>query len=94
MIIALALISVAVYACYGLGLALYRVLLHPLRSFPGPRLAAATYWYECWHDLFKGPFPGLGAANIQRLHARYGTYYSLATHPQQYPLYPSTSIMI
>jgi hypothetical protein len=72
MLATLAAILVAGYLSYNIALALYRILVHPLRSFPGPRLAAATYWYECCHDLFAGPFPGQGAFNIQRLHELYG----------------------
>ena len=58
--------------CYVAVLTLYRLLIHPLRSFPGPRLAAATYWYETYHDLFTGPYPGQGAFHIEVLHKEYG----------------------
>lgn len=57
---------------YNAAVVIYRLLLHPLRSFPGPRIAAATYWYETYHDLFVGQFPGQGVYNIERLHKRYG----------------------
>ena len=32
-----------------IGLAIYRVFLHPLSSFPGPRLAALTHWYAAFY---------------------------------------------
>lgn len=57
---------------YSLFLVIYRFCLHPLSKFPGPPLAACTYWYEFYHDLIAGPFPGQGAYNIDRLHEQYG----------------------
>src|SRR3569833_2446739 len=32
-------------------LALYRCFLGPLARIPGPRLAALTYWYECYYGM-------------------------------------------
>lgn len=50
-------------------LALYRLYLHPLSHYPGPRLAAATKWHEFHHDvLLRGRF----AWEIKRMHAVYG----------------------
>ncbi|KAJ9606419.1 hypothetical protein H2200_009380 [Cladophialophora chaetospira] len=65
------LASIAVFI-YIFALFAYRLYLHPLAKFPGPRLAAATYWYELYHDLIVGPYPGQGIYNIERLHDRYG----------------------
>ncbi|KAJ9601988.1 hypothetical protein H2200_013547 [Cladophialophora chaetospira] len=49
--------------------ALYRVTLHPLAKFPGPKLAALSSAYQAWFDLRPGKsyifeFPGL--------HEKYG----------------------
>lgn len=49
---------------------LYRVTFHPLTRFPGPKLAAATFWYEFWYDVFPGN--GQYTFKIRELHERYG----------------------
>lgn len=65
---------VIAFLSYSIYLAFYRLVFHPLAKFPGPKLAAATYWYEFYADLMIGPFPGQGAYHIERLHERYGNY--------------------
>ncbi|KAL6251945.1 hypothetical protein RBB50_002155 [Rhinocladiella similis] len=42
---------VAALACFVVLRALYRLTLHPLASFPGPKLAGATSLYQAWYDL-------------------------------------------
>lgn len=50
--------------------ALYNVSpLHPLHNIPGPRLAAATYLPEFFHDVLLG---GRYTHAIQRMHKQYG----------------------
>lgn len=68
----LLLIPTAAWITYGICLVAYRLLFHPLRSFPGPAFAAATYWYEAYLDLFAGPVPGRGNWHIDKLHSQYG----------------------
>jgi hypothetical protein len=52
-----------------LTLTIYRLYLHPLSKFPGPRLAALTNWYEFYYDvLLQGQF----TAHIQQLHQTHG----------------------
>ncbi|KAF5592142.1 trichodiene oxygenase [Fusarium pseudocircinatum] len=39
------------FALYWLCLVFYRLFLHPLRNVPGPKIAAATSWYESYQDV-------------------------------------------
>ena len=52
--------------CYGV---VYRLHLSPISRFPGPKLAALTFWYEFWFDVVK---KGRYTWEIQKMHARYG----------------------
>ncbi|KAL3473256.1 cytochrome P450 [Aspergillus californicus] len=52
-------------------LVIYRLYFHPLRHIPGPKIAAATFWYEVYHDWFRGPYPAC-SWNVDKLHDRYG----------------------
>lgn len=54
---------------YGTILMVYRLYLSPLASFPGPRLAAATEWYEFYYQLVRD---GQWGDQVRRLHERYG----------------------
>ena len=49
----------------------YRIHLHPLSLFPGPRLAAISRLYEFYHDYFVG----IGCQfylKLDQLHEEYG----------------------
>ncbi|KAL1748379.1 cytochrome P450 [Schizophyllum fasciatum] len=48
---------------------LYTFLLHPLSSYPGPRLAALTRWYRAYFDLLKD---GGWLEHLEDLHRQYG----------------------
>ena len=56
---------------YWLALIVYRLYFHPLAAFPGPRLAAATFWYECFQDIFSGQ-GGEYTNLIDQIHCEYG----------------------
>ncbi|KAH9237209.1 hypothetical protein K456DRAFT_1830178 [Colletotrichum gloeosporioides 23] len=60
---------VALCLLYGTVLATYRVTCHPLAAIPGPRLAAATFWYEIWFDVVRW---GRYTHEIKRMHEVYG----------------------
>ncbi|KAF2147767.1 putative P450 monooxygenase [Myriangium duriaei CBS 260.36] len=54
---------------YGLILTIYRLYFSPLAKFPGPKLAAATSWYEFYFDVVKN---GSYIWKIKELHEQYG----------------------
>ena len=51
--------------------AIYRLFWSPLAKFPGPRLAALTFAYEFYFDVW---MPGMFVWEIKRLHQVYGDY--------------------
>lgn len=59
-------VFLACYACY---IAIVRLYLSPVAKFPGPRLAALTFWYEFYYDVVKG---GKYTWKIAQLHDQYG----------------------
>jgi hypothetical protein len=60
---------VGAYVLYQLFKCLYRVTLHRLAKFPGPRFAAITYKYEFYYDGIKG---GAYTKKIAELHQKFG----------------------
>ena len=65
-LVSLFVVSV-LYLCY---VTVYRLFLSPISDFPGPKLAAWTYWYEFWYDVVAEPEYTF---KIGRLHKKYGT---------------------
>ena len=59
----------AVYLFYKLSISIYNAYLGPLSIFPGSKLAAATFWYETYFDVFKGH---QYIWEIQKMHEQYG----------------------
>jgi hypothetical protein len=56
---------------YLASLVVYRLYLSPIASFPGPKLAALSRWYEFYYDvILRGQF----TFHIQKLHKIYGAF--------------------
>lgn len=76
MLISLSILLWISYAALAGGLHLvslvvYRLYLSPLRDFPGPKLAAATQWYETYYEMwYRGG--GMFTRHIKELNAQYG----------------------
>lgn len=58
-------------ASYIIAISIYRLYLHPLAKFPGPRICAVTSLFELLSD-----FLGHGAYlyHIEEMHKKYGTH--------------------
>ena len=56
---------------YYLGLFIYRLTFDRLAKFPGPKLAAATSWYEFYYDWW---CEGQYVFEIEKMHKKYGTF--------------------
>ena len=65
---AFAAVLTSLYTLYGL---VYRLYLSPLAKFPGPKLAAATRWYEFYYDVVKS---NRFSWQVQKMHDQYGKY--------------------
>ena len=65
------IILVAGSICYAIAQSAYRLFLHPLAKFPGPKLAAASQWYEFYYDVVVAP-GGQYSKRVAAMHKRYG----------------------
>ncbi|KAJ4385468.1 hypothetical protein N0V93_009896 [Gnomoniopsis smithogilvyi] len=62
---------------YYLSLGFYRLFLHPLAKFPGPKIAAATRWYEAYYDVVLN---GAYTFKIAELHKKHGPIVRISPH--------------
>jgi hypothetical protein len=54
----------------------YSVYFGPLSKFPGPKLAAATLWYEFYYDVI---CHGNYTFKIKELHRKYGARWHISS---------------
>ncbi len=52
-------------------LLVYRLYLHPLKSFPGPRLAAVSDYFAAYFEVWKN---GMFVQHLETLHEVYGNH--------------------
>ena len=65
----LAEVLAILFVVYILGLYVYRMYFDSLSHFPGPKLAAASLWYEFYYDVvLKGQY----TFKIKEFHEIYG----------------------
>jgi len=59
---------------------IYSVYFGPLSKFPGPKIAAATLFYEFYYDVI---LQGRYTFKIRELHKKYGLSQALPNHLEQ-----------
>lgn len=57
------------YTLYAVGMGVYYLYFSQLTGFPGPKIAAATGWYEFYHDYWRN---GKYIFEIEKMHQKYG----------------------
>lgn len=55
-------------------LVFYRLTLSPLAGFPGPKIAAATGWYQFYHNNFRY---GTYVFRVEEMHKKYGKLFTV-----------------
>ncbi|KAK7935352.1 hypothetical protein PG985_000847 [Apiospora marii] len=63
------LLLLAAFVIYTVYLVIYRTYFSPLSKFPGPKIAAASFWYEFYYDYWCN---GQYIFEIERMHKKYG----------------------
>ncbi|TGO81066.1 hypothetical protein BPOR_1379g00010 [Botrytis porri] len=71
------LILVTTFLVYQVTLVVYRLYFSPLAKFPGPKLAAASLWYEFYYDVW---CDGQFTFKIRELHKVYGPIIRISPH--------------
>jgi hypothetical protein len=68
---------------YAICLVIYRLFLSPLSKFPGPKIAAATHYYEFYYNYWR---QGQYIYRIEEMHKKYGMHGPTLRNPSQYGL--------
>lgn len=63
------LTAAAAYVLYLVGIVCHRLFFSPIAGFPGPKIAAATGWYEFYFDACLN---GKYIFEIEKMHKKYG----------------------
>lgn len=63
------LVVTSLFLVYVIGLFIFRAYFDSLSHVPGPKLAAATLWYEFYYDVIK---KGRYTWEIDQMHKKYG----------------------
>ncbi|KAF7919254.1 hypothetical protein EAE99_008556 [Botrytis elliptica] len=71
------LILITTFLVYQVTLVVYRLYFSPLAKFPGPKLAAASLWYEFYYDVWRD---GKFTFKIRELHKVYGPIIRISPH--------------
>lgn len=88
------IVLLVVVVVYLVSLAIYRLYLHPLSRFPGPKLAALTNYWELYQDFFREE-SGYLFIELDNLHNKYGERFprrQIYLHPYQRPAGPIVRI--
>ena len=81
-LIAIAVVLAVSYGLYATGLAIYYLYFSELAGFPGPKIAAASEWYEFYHDCIRN---GKYIFEIEKMHKKYGSW-PLIRSPRKHTL--------
>ncbi|EEP75342.1 conserved hypothetical protein [Uncinocarpus reesii 1704] len=71
------LAAAVAWLLYVISLVVYRLWFSPLSKFPGPKLAAATLWYEFYYDAL---CHGRYTFEIMKMHQKYGPIVRISPH--------------
>ncbi|OQE43450.1 hypothetical protein PENCOP_c003G08163 [Penicillium coprophilum] len=64
-------LTLSILVTYTGGLVIYRLFMSPIAQFPGPKLAALTYWTEAYYELLYGE-GGQFVFKYREWHEKYG----------------------
>lgn len=69
--------SIALALLYFISSTVYYLYLSPISKIPGPKLAAATWWYEYYHDIVTY---GKYIFQVMDMHKEYGPIVRISPH--------------